>query len=298
MLKKIKVLLIEDNPDEALIVGKLLKKVQNITFNITCADSLKKGLSFIGKKFFDIILLDLMLPNGEGMYVFESIHNKCENIPIVIVSGWEKHAIEAVKAGAQDYLIKPIKINQLVTSINYAIARKKAEEQCRKDYKMLLNIFDSMDEMIYISDPNTYEILYMNESIKKTFGCSIGHKCYETFAGIDFPCVECHNDEIFGNNYGKDFTYDIKSGSNDKWYKSTIRAFQWPDGKLLRYTISIDISDRKEKEERLSTFLEKKIDECNTRLKKSAIHQRKQIQRLEKIRIEMISNDGVINGII
>lgn len=298
MLKKIRVLLIEDNPDEALIVGKLLKQVQNIKFDVTYAESLKKGLKFIGEKFFDIILLDLMLPNGEGMYVFESVHKKCEDIPIIIVSGWEEHAIEAVNGGAQDYLVKPIKINQLVTSINYAIARKKAEEQCREDYKMLLNIFDSMEEMIYISDPDTFEILYMNESIKKTFGCSIGHKCFETFAGLDFPCIECHNDEIFGNNYGKDFTYDIKSGRNDKWYKSTIRAFQWPDGKLLRYTISIDISDRKEKEEKLSNFLEKKIEECNTRLKKSAIHQQKQLQRLEEIKLKWQGNNGVINGII
>lgn len=297
MLKHIKVLLIEDEKDVAFFERKLLEKYKNIDFEITHTTSLTDSLKIIGKRFFDVILLDLMLPNGEGMYVFNSIHEKCEDIPIVIVSGYEEHAMEAVKAGAQDYLIKPIKMNQLITSINYSIARKKAEEKCREDYRMLLNIFDNMDEMIYISDPDTYEILYMNESIKKTFGCSTGHKCYETFAGIDFPCIECHNEKIFGDNFGKDFTYEIKSGKNEKWYKSTIRAFQWPDGKLLRYTISIDISDRKEKEEKLSNFLEKKIEECNTRLKKSALHQQEQIQRLEKIRIDMTS-DGVINGTI
>ena len=171
----------------------------------------------------------------------------------------------------------------MVTSINYAIARKKSEEQCRKDYEILLSIFDGMEEMIYISDPETYEIIYMNESIKKTFGCSIGQKCYITFGADEFPCSECHNDEIFGKNFGKDFTYEIKSGKNNRWYKSTIRAFQWPDGRLLRYTISIDINKNKEKQERLSKFLEKKIDEWNSRIKKSKERHNIQTQRLEKI---------------
>jgi len=294
MLKNIRVLLIEDNPDSALIVGKLLKKVRNINYDITHADTLKKGLNYIGRKYFDVILLDLVLPNGEGMYVFESVHTKCENIPIVIVSGYKEHALEAVKNGAQDYLIKPIKIEQLVTSINYAIARKKAEEQCRKEYEILLSIFDSMEEMIYISDPETYEIIYMNESIKKTFGCSIGQKCFTTFANIDFPCVECHNEEIFGKNFGKNFTYEIRAGLNNKWYKSTIRAFKWPDGRLLRYTISIDISENKEKEEKLSNFLEEKIDDWNQKIQKSKEHQQVQIRRLEAVTFQMTN---VANGV-
>lgn len=287
MLKNIRVLLIEDNPDSALIVSKLLKKVRNKKYEITHADTLKKGLGYIGKRYFDVILLDLVLPNGEGMYVFESIYTKCENIPIVIVSGYKEHAIEAVKNGAQDYLIKPIKIEQLVTSINYAIARKKSEEECRKEYEILLSIFDGMEEMIYISDPETYEIIYMNSAIKKTFGCSIGQKCFTTFANIDFPCVECHNEEIFGKNFGKNFTYEIKAGLNHKWYKSTIRAFKWPDGRLLRYTISIDISENKEKEEKLTKFLEEKINEWNGRMKKSTKHQKNQLLRLEKITFDM-----------
>jgi len=285
MLKNIRVLLIEDNPHDAEIVGRLLKRVQNIKFNITCADNLKKGLSYIGKKFFDVILLDLMLPNGKGMYVFDSVHIKCKDIPIVIVSGYEDHAIEAVKNGAQDYLVKPFKIEQLVTSINYAIARKKAEAECHEDYKILLSIFDSMEEMIYISDPETYEIIYMNDSIKKTFGCSISQKCHTIFRTSEFPCTDCHNDKIFGNNFGKNFTYEIKIGN--KWYKSTIRAFKWPDGRLLRYTISIDISESRKKQEQLSKFLEEKINEWDNRIKKSSIRHEKQTQRLKKITFEM-----------
>lgn len=296
MLKRIKVLLVEDDKEVADFEKSALEKYESINFEITHTTSLKNSLKLIGKKFFDVILLDLILPNGEGLEVFENIHNKCKQIPIVIISGYEEHALGAVRAGAQDYLIKPVSMNKLVTSIKYSIARKKIESECVDEYKMLLNIFDNMEEMIYVSDPETHKILYMNEPLKQTFGCSIGEKCYTTFAGQDFPCVDCHNDMIFGQNFGKNYTYDIKAGTNGKWYRSTIRSFKWPDGRILRYTISIDISKEKEKEEKLSRFLEAKLDEWNSRIKKSKIHQQSQIQRLEEFTNIMVNGD--LNGAV
>jgi CheY-like chemotaxis protein len=293
MLSKIKVLLIEDDEDTAFFEKAALSDYKDVKFEVTHTISLADSLKLIGKKFFDVILLDLILPNGAGLEVFNAVHKKCDDIPIVIVSGYEEHAIDAVQAGAQDYLIKPVNTIQLVTSINYAIERKKVEEECKKDYKQLLSIFDSMEEMIYVSDPETYEIIYMNESIKKLFGCSIGKQCYIIFGGIDFPCLECHNNEVFGENFGKTFTYDIKSGKNNRWYKSTIRAIKWPDSRLLRYTIAVDITEDKDKEERLSNFLEKKIDDFNIELAKSAKHYKKQIYRLEQLTSAMVT-DGAI----
>jgi len=290
MPKKIKVLLIEDNAETAYIEREMLNKFKSIEFITTHTTSVKESLKIIGKKFFDVILLDLFLPNGEGLEVFNKIHSQCGDLPIVIVSGYEEHAIQAVKAGAQDYLIKPVEIKQLVTSIKYAIERKKLEEECHEDYKRLLSIFDSMDEMIYISDPKTYEIIYMNEAIKKTFGCSIGHKCFETFGGTEFPCLGCHNNEVFGDNFGRTFTYDIQAGKNHKWYKSTIRAIKWPDGRILRYTISLDITDHKKEEEKLSKFLEKKIEAFNIEIAKSGDHYKKQIHRLEQITLDMVTD--------
>jgi len=293
MSKKISVLLIEDDIHTAFFEKVALDKYIEIEFEVTHVMSLKDSLKLIGKRFFDVILLDLKLPNGQGLEVFNKVHNKCNEIPIVIVSGYEDLALDAVQAGAQDYLIKPVNTIQLVTSINYAIERKKVEEQCHSDYKKLLSIFDSMDEMIYISDPNTYEILYMNESIKKIFGCSIGEKCHSTFGNNNIPCDDCHEDEIFGLNVGKTFTYEIKSGRNNRWYRSTIRAIKWPDGRILKYTITIDITESKDKEEKLSKFLEKKIDAFNIEIAKSADHYKEQIFRLEQITLDMVT-DGAI----
>jgi len=290
MSNKIKVLLIEDDKDTAFFEKVALYQYKEVEFEVTHTTSLKESLNIIGKKFFDVILLDLVLPNGEGLKAFDTIHNKCDNLPIVIISGYEEYAIEAVQAGAQDYLIKPVNIEQLVTSINYAIERKKVEEKCKEDYKKLLSIFDNMDEMIYISDPYTHEIIYMNDSIKKIFGCSIGEKCYTTFEKNDFPCVDCYNDEVFGVNIGKAFTYEIKSGKNNRWYRSTIRAIKWIDGKILRYTISVDITEDKIKEEKLSKFLEQKIDIFNNKIIDSSKYYKEQIQRLEQITSNLLTS--------
>jgi PAS domain-containing protein len=147
-----------------------------------------------------------------------------------------------------------------------------------------------MEEMIYISDVDTYEILYMNDSIKKIFGCSVGEKCYTTFEKDDFPCVNCHTDEIFGVNIGKNFTYEIKSGKNNRWYKSTIRAIKWPDGRIVRYTISVDITKVKNEEKRLSDFLEQRMNKFNVEMVKSAKHYQKQINRLEQITSNLVTD--------
>lgn len=168
MLKNLQLLLIEDNKDDAFIIKNLLKS-SNVKSKIVHATSLKDGLSHIGKKFFDMILLDLTLPNGEGIEVFNSIHNKCEEIPIVIVSEFKKNALEAVKLGAQDYLIKPININELFQSINYAIVRKTIENKCKKKYnKVLFDINNRKEKEKNLNNFLDKKLNEWNNQIKKS----------------------------------------------------------------------------------------------------------------------------------
>ena len=115
--------------------------------------------------------------------------------------------------------------------------------------------FDEIDEPVYVADPETYELLYVNKNLKKLFGEDIiGKKCYRVFQGFDKPCPFCTNKYIFGKNLGKTYIWDFKNRKNGRWYHCIDRAIRWHDGRHVRFEIAIDITERKKFEERLAAL--------------------------------------------
>ena len=85
-----------------------------------------------------------------------------------------------------------------------AAKRELAEKALERQRQELISIFDSIDEVIYVCDPVSYELLYVNAAAKAVFGPDIvGQKCYETFQGLDEPCEVCTNPMILGREPGK-----------------------------------------------------------------------------------------------
>lgn len=136
--------------------------------------------------------------------------------------------------------------------------RKKMEEKLEKEKKQLISIFEGIDEPIYVVDPNTYEILFANKTLKKWFGEDIiGKKCYKVFQNLDGPCNFCTNDKIFGKNFGKTHVWEFQNKRNNRWYRCIDRAIIWPDGRKVRMEIAIDITDRVKAEEKVRDAFEK-----------------------------------------
>ena len=138
--KPIKILLVEDNPRDAHLVKEMLADADTIQFELAHIDQLSKALEYLSKASFDIILLDLSLPDRHGLDTVIQIRNASPTVPIVVMSGLgdEELAIKAVQEGAQDYLVKgEVESNLLVRSIRYAIERKQSEEALRKAYDNL-----------------------------------------------------------------------------------------------------------------------------------------------------------------
>jgi len=151
------------------------------------------------------------------------------------------------KAKTKEQLIKELR--KLSREIEKA-KKLKAKFLLAKDelgfgHKQLLSIFDSIDEAIYVVDPNTYKILYANEALRKLFPTVIGRKCYKAFQALEFPCSFCTNKHIFGKNIGKSYVWDHQSRFNNRWYHCIDKAIKWPDGRLVRCEIAIDITERK-----------------------------------------------------
>ncbi len=129
-IEPIKVLMIEDNMGDYKLILKLLEKSENAKFELVHSQRLSSGVELLENNNFDVILLDLGLPDSDGLESFNVILKRHPEIPTIILTGLanEETGIKAIKYGAQDYLVKgEFNGKLLVRAIQYAIERKKLE---------------------------------------------------------------------------------------------------------------------------------------------------------------------------
>jgi Flp pilus assembly CpaE family ATPase len=124
----LRVLLIEDNLINSRIVEAMLSRVEDQTFLIQCAESLVAALDLLARDIFDVALVDLSLPDSNGLETFLSVQRNAPLLPIIVLTGLadESVALNAVQHGAQDFLAKgTLNKETLLRALNYAIARSR-----------------------------------------------------------------------------------------------------------------------------------------------------------------------------
>ncbi|HEX3035030.1 MAG TPA: GAF domain-containing protein, partial [Thermodesulfobacteriota bacterium] len=148
----IRILLIEDNPGDAQLVQEMLNEAEGKTFRLERVDRLSEGLRLLTEEKFDLILLDLSLPDGQGLEMLEKVQACVRTTPVVLLTGTfeeEPIAIKALQSGAEDYLYKGnIDSKLLVRSVRYAIERKRAEEQ----QKILSTIMEAVHKSLDLEE--------------------------------------------------------------------------------------------------------------------------------------------------
>jgi len=113
----------------------MLAEASNMTFDVKYADRLQAATEYLGQNRVEVILLDLGLPDSQGLETLRKIHAQVSRMPIVVLTGLndEMVGLQAVNEGAQDYLIKGQVDTQLLKhTIRYAIERKQTEERERQ----------------------------------------------------------------------------------------------------------------------------------------------------------------------
>jgi len=133
-------LLIEDNIVNAIYIKSILNSIANnpiynINYKIVECVTLQDALKTLAQEKFDIILLDLTLPDSAGIDTFSKVNEHNEHLPIIILSSIDdlELAMSAVKNGAQDYLLKgSLDKNLLYRSIHYAIQRMQIREKLKE----------------------------------------------------------------------------------------------------------------------------------------------------------------------
>jgi PAS domain S-box-containing protein len=167
----IQVLLVEDNPGDRRLLQELLRDVASVHIKLAYADCLSQGLQRLSESDFDVILLDLFLPDSQGFETFTQLHQQEREVPIVVTTGLndETLALKAVQEGAQDYLVKgQITGELLVRSIRYAIERKRAEQKIREQAALL----DIATDAILVRDVENH-ILFWNKGAERLYGWTV-----------------------------------------------------------------------------------------------------------------------------
>src|SRR5258705_1964154 len=128
----LRVLVIEDNLVDARLIQIMVSDAGGHAFEIERADRLSLGLQRLKSEKFDIVLLDLSLPDSHGLSTFARVHQEFPQIPIIVMSGLddERVAVNAVHEGAQDYLVKgQVSGPLLVRAMRYAMERMRTADQ-------------------------------------------------------------------------------------------------------------------------------------------------------------------------
>ena len=113
---KIRILLIEHDIGDIQLIQELLKNAKNFNYDLTLAATISEAFEYVRKSSFDIVLIDLLLPDSDGFDTVIRTREKIKNSPIIVLSSLKDELIarKAVQVGVQDYLIKDLAISIFV----------------------------------------------------------------------------------------------------------------------------------------------------------------------------------------
>jgi signal transduction histidine kinase/DNA-binding response OmpR family regulator len=154
MLKSLKVLLVEDNPGDARLVRETFRDKTGV--RITHTESLAGCIETLENESFDVVLLDLGLPDSNGLETVQTFVKKFPDTPLIVLTGLDddEAGIAAVQAGAEDYLTKGLWAEQaLPRAIHYAIERNEVSLQLKRLNKVLQAVRGVNHIIVRESDP-------------------------------------------------------------------------------------------------------------------------------------------------
>ena len=127
---RLNILLIEHDPGFTRTIGEMIGQARDLTADVSTAPGLREGFHALNNKHFDLVVLDVALPDGAGLANITLLKAEAPRLPIIAAGDADNEtvAVEAVQAGAQDYLVKGSVTAQLLRrSLVYAIERSSIE---------------------------------------------------------------------------------------------------------------------------------------------------------------------------
>lgn len=136
--------------------------------------------------------------------------------------------------------------------------RKQAEMAVRAEREQLFSIMDSISEPIYVADMDSYEILFANGALQRSFDKPlVGRTCYKELQGLEAPCPFCTNERIKELD-GEPYEWDHHNPFVGRDFHIVDRVIRWPDGRKVRFEMAIDVTERNRAMEKLTASLKEK----------------------------------------
>jgi len=203
------------------------------------------------------IWLEMVYP--EDRPILEAIRDKGESLNVPIELRWVRkdgRVIwgEHINVPVYDHLGNLIAIDGIARDIT---ERKQIEERIQQAYKAMLALLDNVEDVIYVADMETYEILFANLYTKRLLEKElIGGLCYREFQHLDAPCSFCTNEKIKALGYAP-YYWEYHNPVTDRDYFIIDRVIRWPDGREVRFEVARDITELKAKEREVRDYAEK-----------------------------------------
>jgi PAS domain S-box-containing protein len=151
----LRILIVEGNPADAGFIHDMLPQAGPLQFQVEPVRKLSEALARLEQKDIDLVLLNLVLPDSQGLQTFHLLQKAAPEIPVIVLAGSDDHemAIAAVQDGAQDYLVKgQVSARPLIRAVRYALARQKAAAVVRWSETQLHAVLESTADGILAVD--------------------------------------------------------------------------------------------------------------------------------------------------
>jgi sigma-B regulation protein RsbU (phosphoserine phosphatase) len=257
----LKILLIEHEADFARLIRGVLEEAKGALFELASVGRMEEGLARLAEGGFDLVLIDLSLPDGAGLANIKRLEADAPRVPVIVLGhvSDETVAIEAVHEGAQDYLVKSQLNPQLLgRAIRYAVERQSADAALLEAEEKYRGIFENIVEGIFQTSPDGHYIS-ANSALARIYGYDSPEELVNNVRDIarKLYVEPGRRSEFIQLMQQHDIVTDFESRIYRKdgsviWIAENVRAVRDAQGRLLHYEGTVeDITQRKLAEEKL-----------------------------------------------
>jgi PAS domain S-box-containing protein len=285
---EIKVLLVEDSPSDAKLIKHELAEDQGYRFEVIWVCRVDEAVAELTRQQFDVVLLDLTLPDSDGLATFKRIHAACpQELPIIILTGTgnEQIGITAIGLGAQDYLVKGMTDSKYIArAIRYAIERKKAEMALILSEEKFTAAFATNPAAIALTRLEDGLFLDVNDAWVSLNGCSRDDVIGKSARKLPiWPTAEAANlflRELREKGALRGWEQKFRNKSGEVYVAQLSAQVITIHGESVILSTIVDITERKKMEE----ALQKSRDELELRVEERTVELKTALSEIEAMK--------------